>query len=171
LKPEAAEAGDIVHIDGTVLGRHDGIINYTVGQRRGLGIPGPAPFYVVRLETQTRQVVVGSREDLLARRIQLRGLNWLGSAPLSADGVDVAVRIRSSAPPQPARLFAEDDKAWVVLQDGEYGIAAGQACVFYSDTAPRARVLGGGWIKQALSLGGGAPRAGVVAEAGTGQPA
>jgi tRNA-specific 2-thiouridylase len=170
LKPEAAEAGDIVHIDGTVLGRHDGIINYTVGQRRGLGIPGPAPFYVVRLETQTRQVVVGSREDLLARRIQLRGLNWLGSAPLSADGVDVAVRIRSSAPPQPARLFAEDDKAWVVLQDGEYGIAAGQACVFYSDTAPRARVLGGGWIKQALGLGGDAPRAGVVAEAGTGQP-
>lgn len=170
LKPEAAEAGDIVHVDGTILGRHDGIINYTVGQRRGLGIPGPAPLYVVRLDTDKRQVVVGSREDLHARRIILRGVNWLGDEPIPADGAEIAVRIRSSAPPRPATLFQEGDRASVLLQDGEYGVAAGQACVFYSDTLPRARVLGGGWIERALSRGA-APRAVAVDKAAVGQTA
>lgn len=165
LKPEAAEAGDIVHIDGTILGRHDGIINYTVGQRRGLGISGPAPLYVVRLDTGKRRVVVGSREDLHAQRIVLRDVNWLGEGSVPAEGAEIAVRIRSSAPPRPARLFQEDDKASVLLQDGEYGVAAGQACVFYSDTLPRARVLGGGWIERALSR---APRAVAVDEAAAG---
>ena len=155
LKPEAAEAGDIVHVDGSVLGRHAGIINFTVGQRRGLGIPGPAPLYVVRLDTKKRQVVVGSREDLHTRRVVLRGMNWLGDQPLPPGGLDVAVRIRSSAPPRQARLVPEGNNASVVLEDGEYGVAAGQACVFYSDTLPRARVLGGGWIERALSRGAG----------------
>lgn len=170
LKPEAAEPGDIVHVDGTILGRHDGIINYTIGQRRGLGIPGPAPLYVVRLDTAKRQVVVGSRDDLHARRIVLRGVNWLGEGPIPAGGVEIAVRIRSSAPPRPARLFQEGDRASVLLQDGEYGVAAGQACVFYSDTLPRARVLGGGWIERALSRSAG-PRTIEVAEAVSGQTA
>ncbi len=170
LKPEAAEPGDIVHVDGTILGRHHGIINYTIGQRRGLGIPGPAPLYVVRLDTAKRQVVVGSRDDLHARRIVLRGVNWLGEGPIPAGGVEIAVRIRSSAPPRPARLFQEGDRASVLLQDGEYGVAAGQACVFYSDTLPRARVLGGGWIERALSRSAGLPTIG-VAEAVSGQTA
>jgi tRNA-uridine 2-sulfurtransferase len=151
LKPGAAEAGDIVHVDGRVLGRHNGIINYTIGQRRGLGVPGPAPLFVVRLDTARKQVVVGPRECLHAHWISLRDVNWLGEAPLVDAGQEIAVRIRSSAPPQPATLFAQGGKANVLLRDGEYGIAAGQACVFYADTSPRARVLGGGWIERALT--------------------
>lgn len=153
LKPGAAEAGDIVHVDdGRLLGRHSGIINYTIGQRRGLGIADAAPLYVVRLDAATRRVVVGPRESLHARWITLRNVNWLGEDAIGPEGVSVAVRIRSSAPTQPATLFAaEGGGAKVLLSDGEYGIAAGQACVFYSDTGPEARVLGGGWIARTSS--------------------
>jgi tRNA-specific 2-thiouridylase len=151
LRPEAAEAGDIVHVDGRRLGRHSGIINYTIGQRRGLGIPGPAPLYVVRLDAHKKQVVVGPRERLHAHWIWLRNVNWLGDLPVPEGGLGVAVRIRSSAPPQPATLFACGEGAKVLLQDGDYGIAAGQACVFYADAAAEARLLGGGWISRALS--------------------
>ena len=151
LKPGAAEPGDIVHVDGRVLGRHGGIINYTIGQRRGLGIAGPAPLYVVRLDAATRQVVVGTRESLHARWIALRNVNWLGCAPIPPGGISVAVRIRSTSPPLPATLFPSTDGAKVLLSEGEYGVAAGQACVFYADAEPRARVLGGGWIRRVLS--------------------
>jgi tRNA-specific 2-thiouridylase len=155
IRPEAGEAGDIVHVDGRVLGRHRGIMHYTVGQRRGLGIPAPAPLYVVRLDTGKRQVVVGPRESLRTRLIALRDVNWLGDAPLPREGLDLAVRIRSSAPPQPATVHAESGLSARVRLDGggEYGVAAGQACVFYADTGPRARVLGGGWIAGALPAG------------------
>jgi tRNA-uridine 2-sulfurtransferase len=146
LKPDAAEPGDIVHLDGRVLGRHAGIVNYTIGQRRGLGIPGPAPLYVVRLDAAKRQVVVGPRESLHAHWIALRNMNWLGDRPVSAEGCEVAVRIRSTAPPQAATLFADGNGANVLLAEGEYGISAGQACVFYADTGPHARMLGGGTI-------------------------
>ena len=151
LKPGAAEAGDIVHVDGRVLGRHDGIINYTIGQRRGLGVPGPAPLYVIRLDAEGKRVVVGPRESLHTHWIGLRDVNWLGDGPVPDAGLDVAARIRSSAHPQPATVFAQGGKAKVLLRDGEYGIAPGQACVFYADASPRARVLGGGWIERALS--------------------
>jgi tRNA-uridine 2-sulfurtransferase len=150
LKPDAAEAGDIVDLDGRLLGRHRGIINYTIGQRRGLGIPGPAPLYVVRLDADKRQVIVGPREALRAQVIWLRNVNWLGDDPIPDGGLRVAVRIRSSAPLQPATLFACANGAKVLLQDGDYGIAAGQACVFYADTTAEARVFGGGWISRAL---------------------
>jgi tRNA-uridine 2-sulfurtransferase len=151
LKPGAAEAGDIVHVDGRVLGRHSGIINYTIGQRRGLGIPGPAPLYVVRLDAETKQVVVGPRESLHAHWITLRNVNWLGDGAIPEGGMDVAVRVRSTSPPQPATLLPSADGARVLLRDGEYGVAAGQACVIYADAGPEARVLGGGWIGRALS--------------------
>lgn len=151
LKPGAAEAGDIVHVDGRVLGRHAGIINFTVGQRRGLGVAGPAPLYVVRLDAATRQVVVGPRESLHAHWIALRNLNWLGDEPIPTGGMPVAVRVRSTSLPQPATLFPSGNGAKVLLQDAEYGVAAGQACVFYADADPRARVLGGGWIARVLS--------------------
>jgi tRNA-specific 2-thiouridylase len=151
LKPGAAEAGDIVHVDGRVLGRHGGIINYTIGQRRGLGIPGPAPLYVVRLDAETRQVVVGPRESLHAHWITLRNLNWLGDGAIPEGGMDVAVRVRSTSPPQPATLLPSAEGARVLLRDGEYGVAAGQACVVYADAGPQARVLGGGWIVRTLS--------------------
>jgi tRNA-specific 2-thiouridylase len=151
LKPAAVEPGDIVHEDGRVLGRHAGIVHYTIGQRKGLGIAGGAPLYVLRLDAANRRVVVGPRESLCAHWIMLRGVNWLGDEPISADGLDVAVRIRSSAPPQPATLFQCEDNVKVLLRDGDYGIAAGQACVFYADASPRARVLGGGWIERTSS--------------------
>jgi tRNA-specific 2-thiouridylase len=150
LKPGAAEAGDIVHVDGRVLGRHEGIIHYTIGQRRGIGVAGSSPLYVVRLDSGKRQVVVGPREALRARWITLKNLNWLGNEPLTSEGTGIAVRIRSSAPPQPATIFADRGSARVLLANGEYGVAAGQACVFYADTSPRARVLGGGWIEHAM---------------------
>jgi tRNA-uridine 2-sulfurtransferase len=151
LKPGAAEPGDIVDLEGRRLGRHRGIINYTIGQRRGLGIAGPAPLYVVRLDADKRQVIVGPRESLHARVIWLRNVNWLGDAPIPAGGLEVAVRIRSSAPPQAATLFPNATGAEILLQDGDYGIAAGQACVFYANATAEARLLGGGWISRALS--------------------
>jgi tRNA-specific 2-thiouridylase len=149
LRPDAAEPGDIMHVDGRVLGRHAGIIHYTVGQRRGLGALGAEPLYVVRLDPATRQVIVGPRTCLHTRRLTLRDMNWLGDDPLDAAGREVAVRIRSTAPLQPATVHIDGGTVRVVLRDGEYGVAAGQACVLYADTGPRARVLGGGWIVSA----------------------
>jgi tRNA-specific 2-thiouridylase len=160
MRPGAAEAGEIVHVDGRVLGRHRGIIHYTVGQRRGLGIPGAAPLYVVRLDAAKRQVVVGPRESLHTRWINLRDVNWLGDAPLAREGTDVAVRIRSSAPLQPATVYPDGSKAKVLLAGAEYGVAAGQACVFYADVAPGARILGGGWIERATLSGAPAHKGG-----------
>ena len=156
LSPGAGQAGDIVHVDGRVLGRHQGIIHYTIGQRRGLRIPDAVPLYVVRLDAAKRQVVVGPRESLSVRSLGLRDVNWLGDAPLAAAGTDVAVRIRSTAPLQPATVYpdAAGAKATVLLAGAEYGVAAGQACVFYADAGPRARVLGGGWIERAGPHGG-----------------
>jgi tRNA-specific 2-thiouridylase len=152
LRPGAAEPGDIVHVDGRVLGRHEGIIHYTIGQRRGLGVSGTAEvLYVVRLDPARRQVTVGPRECLHTRWLTLRDVNWLGDQPLGDASQEVAVRIRSTAPLQPATLSAEGDRVRVLLHDGEHGVAAGQACVFYSDTGSRARVLGGGWIMGASS--------------------
>jgi tRNA-specific 2-thiouridylase len=151
LKPGAAEAGEIVHVDGRVLGQHAGIIHYTVGQRRGLGIPAGAPLYVVRLDAASKQVVVGPREVLHTHWITLRNINWLGDEPIPDEGLQIAARIRSSARPQVATVFPAGHGAKVLLRDGEYGIAAGQACVFYSDAGPESRVLGGGWIERALS--------------------
>jgi tRNA-specific 2-thiouridylase len=152
LKPGAGEAGDVVHVDGRVLGRHSGIINFTIGQRKGLGVADGVALYVVRLNPKTRQVVVGPREALRTHFITLRTVNWLGDGALTGQGVSVTVRVRSSAEPQPARVFASDDRVQVLLRDGAYGVAAGQACVFYADTGSQSRVLGGGWIASAESV-------------------
>ena len=153
LKPGASEAGDIVDLDGNVLGRHDGIIHFTVGQRRGLKIAGTVPFYVVRLDAMTRRVVVGPREALTMRRIQLRDVNWIGEGPLEAatenGGLEVFVKVRSTRAPQAGRLFAAGGTYEVELVDGEDGVSPGQACVFYDGSQGQARVLGGGFIRSA----------------------
>jgi tRNA-uridine 2-sulfurtransferase len=149
LHPGAAEPGDIVHVDGRVLGRHDGIISYTIGQRRGLGIASGEPLYVIRLDAQRRAVIVGPREALLTHQLVLRDVNWLGDGPLEAippDGLPLSARIRSSQPPQPAVLFHRHGAVSVQLNAGEYGVSPGQACVLYDGDDARARVLGGGWI-------------------------
>jgi tRNA-specific 2-thiouridylase len=147
LRPEAANAGEIVHMDGRVLGRHNGIIHYTVGQRRGLGVASSEPLYVVQLDAGAARVIVGPREALETRIVHLRDINWLGSLPLDeADGMPIAVRVRSTRPPQPAILHVEDGAVTVELPEGEFGVSPGQACVFYASTDLRAEVLGGGSI-------------------------
>ena len=150
LRPGAAEAGNIVHIDGRVLGRHGGIINYTIGQRKGIGVAAPEPLYVLRLDAASREVVVGPREALLTRSLALRDVNWLGDEPLAAvagEGEPILARIRSSGPLQPARVFSDEDGVTVELAHGEDGVSPGQACVFYAASGGGERVLGGGWIK------------------------
>ncbi len=149
LRPDAAEPGDIVHIDGRKLGRHRGIINYTIGQRRGIGIPSREPLYVVRINAAQREVVVGPREALLTHWIRLREVNWLGDELLSGGPRDVHAKVRSTRPPQPAELHVRGGQVWVRLIDGEDGVSPGQACVFYDGADEGARVLGGGWIDAA----------------------
>jgi len=155
LKPGALKSGDIVHVDGRRMGRHDGIINYTVGQRRGVKIRGPEPLYVVRLDAERNEVIVGPRAALRTTDLLLKNTNWLGDEPFAvatAGGLSLYVRVRSSQAPRPATLYAEaDGAARVVLENGEDGVAVGQACVFYSDGDERARVLGGGFIARALA--------------------
>jgi tRNA-uridine 2-sulfurtransferase len=148
LKPGAVTPGNIIHVDGRVLGRHEGIIGYTVGQRRGLGLSGRDPLYVVRLDAERAEVVVGPRHSLRVRTIMLKDVNWLGNEPVDGGGAmreRVSVRVRSSQDPLPAFLSLEGRAAAVHLDDGEFGVAPGQACVFYSSEAA-SRVLGGGWI-------------------------
>jgi tRNA-specific 2-thiouridylase len=155
LRPDATEAGEIVDLDGRVLGRHDGIIHFTVGQRRGLGIAAGSPLYVVRLDAATRRVVVGPREALRTRRILLREVNWIGDGSLDAalaEGrQEIFVKVRSTRAPQPAWLRHGSHGPEVELIDGEEGVSPGQACVFYAAAAGQARVLGGGFITSTVA--------------------
>jgi tRNA-uridine 2-sulfurtransferase len=149
LRPGAAEPGEIVDLSGRVLGRHDGVIRYTVGQRRGLGIGGAGePLYVLRLDAAARRVIVGPRSALAVRTVSLEGVNWLGDgafADAPAGGWEARVRVRSTRPPVPARLHpSAGGDARVELLGTEEAVAPGQACVFYAPEA--SRVLGGGWI-------------------------
>ena len=147
LRPGSADPGDIVDMTGVVLGRHNGIIHYTIGQRRGLGIGGLGdPLYVVALDPTLKRVIVGPRDALSTRRVPLREINWLGDAPFDSRAEwQVSVRIRSTRPPRPAVLRPiSATEAEVELLSPEDGVAPGQACVFYGDGD--ARVLGGGWI-------------------------
>jgi tRNA-specific 2-thiouridylase len=149
LRPDAGEPGDIVDLDGHVLGRHKGIVNFTIGQRRGIGIAGPEPLFVVALDRNRRQVVVGPRAALRVHRIGLRDVNWIGPGSLRdlpTEGAAVAVRIRSTGRPRPARLHVRCDRVEVEIEGGEEGVSPGQVCVFYSDAGGTARIFGGGVI-------------------------
>jgi len=150
LRPEAAEPGEIVHLDGRVLGKHPGIVHFTVGQRRGIGVATGDPLYVLRLDPTRRQVIVGPREALEVHRIHIGGVNWLGDEPIeiaAGDGLPVFVRVRSTRAPRPATLFARASGVEIELNDGEEGVAPGQACVIYDSADDRARLLGGGVIR------------------------
>ena len=147
LRPEAAAPGDIVDIEGRVLARHDGVVNYTIGQRRGLGIGGLVdPLYVVKLDPETRQVVVGPRDMLATRTVPVREVNWLGDAPFdSREAWEVAVKVRSTRPPTDAVIRPTGpNEAVVELVAAEAGVSPGQACVFYDRDS--SRIFGGGWI-------------------------
>jgi tRNA-uridine 2-sulfurtransferase len=146
LRPGAATPGEIVHVDGRVLGRHDGLTHFTVGQRRGLAVATGERLYVARLEPETRRVVIGPRSALLCREVELSGVNWLGDGPPPDGGLYLEVKHRAQEPAVAARLDGADDgRARVRFAEPQAGVAPGQACVFYQGT----RVLGGGWIEQA----------------------
>jgi tRNA-specific 2-thiouridylase len=153
LRPGAAGPGDIVDLDGRVLGHHDGIIHFTVGQRRGLGVAAGAPLYVVRLDAGARRVVVGPREALRTSRIRLRDINWVGDGNIEqALERQVFVKVRSTRQPQPAWLRAgPGDGIEVELIGGEDGVSPGQACAFYDAAEGQARVLGGGMIASTVA--------------------
>ena len=150
LKPEAVQPGQIVHVSGEVLGQHQGIIHYTIGQRRGLGIASSEPLYVLRLDAAKAQVIVGPRALLATKTLILRDINWLGDGALTEipeAGLDIFVKVRSTRAPVPALLQSEGDQMRVELLEGEDGVSPGQACVFYQTTEGRSRVLGGGFIQ------------------------
>jgi tRNA-uridine 2-sulfurtransferase len=152
LRPNAMDPGDIVDVDGHVLGRHQGIAHFTVGQRKGLGIAAGSPLYVIKLDVSSRSVVVGPREALRMDRITLRDVNWIGDGNIDhaiAGGLEVFVRVRSTRAPQPAWLRGSDGRYDVELVAGEEGVSPGQACVFYDAPSGQARVLGGGFIQSA----------------------
>ncbi|MBV9900378.1 MAG: tRNA 2-thiouridine(34) synthase MnmA [Alphaproteobacteria bacterium] len=145
LRPEAGEPGDIVDRGGRVLGRHNGIAHFTVGQRKGLAIASTEPLYVLRLEPETRRVVVGPRRALAETRVALGEVNWLGPAAVSGKHVRVAVKLRSAQPPVPATLALDGAGGGELALDEPAGaVAPGQAAVFYDGE----RVLGGGWIRR-----------------------
>jgi tRNA-specific 2-thiouridylase len=149
LRPEAVIPGDIVDTEGRVVGHHEGIIHYTVGQRRGLGIggrdPESDPLYVIRLDAAAHRVVVGPKAALGRERLRLSGVNWLGGDVPAVAGEGLAVKIRSTMEPVPATVMrSADGSAEVVFQDLQFGVSPGQACVIYAGD----RVLGGGWIER-----------------------
>jgi tRNA-specific 2-thiouridylase len=124
-------------------------VHFTVGQRRGINVGFPEPLYVVKLDAVRKRVVVGPREALLTQRMTLSDVNWLGEI---ADGQPVFVRVRSTRAPQPARIFAHGGKVEVEIDNGEEGVAPGQACVVYESADSRARVLGGGIIRATVPM-------------------
>lgn len=151
LRPDAGQPGDIVHVDGRVLGRHNGVIHYTVGQRRGLNIALGEPLFVVTIDAEANRLIVGPREALRTHRVGLRKPNWLGAPLGEGEERRVYARVRSTRPPRPGIARWEDGRLTVDLADGEEGVAPGQACVLYASDEQRAEVLGGGFIERAIS--------------------
>jgi len=155
LRPHAAGAGEIVHLDGRVLGRHEGVSRYTVGQRRGLNVAIGDPLFVVKLDPSAKRVIVGPREALLTRALTLSEINWLGDQPsleAAAElGLPVLARVRSTRDPALARLAIEDGRPAVVFDSSEEGVSPGQACVLYDAETP-SRVLGGGFIAATMAV-------------------
>jgi len=146
--PKANIRGDIIDTFGNKLGRHKGIIHYTVGQRRGLGIGGGKPYYVIRLDSEKSQVIVGERKELTTTSIRIKNVNWLGNnsfEKLSSEGIKLKFKVRSTRPPKLGKLWnTGSGDAIIELYENEEGVAPGQACVFYDEK--NTRVYGGGWI-------------------------
>ncbi len=155
LRPQGREAGEIVHMDGRVLSNHAGITDYTIGQRRGLNVAVGEPLFVTRLDPAKRHVIVGPREALLTASLTLDETNWLGDEASMRDaaeaGAPVLARVRSTRPPSPARLSVMDGVVAVTFDQGEEGVAPGQACALY-DPADPDRLLGGGFIKTTTAV-------------------
>ena len=156
LRPGAVDAGDIVHIDGSVLGRHNGVIDYTIGQRRGLGIGGrvgvdesDGPLYVVKIDSRANRVIVGPQQALACQEVCLIDVNWINSKP--KNGMAVLARLRNTARAMPAKVFWKktvSEPVLLRLDEAQFGIAPGQAAALYEVRDPD-RLLGGGWISHA----------------------
>ena len=152
LRPGAADPGEIVDLDGNILGQHRGVIHYTIGQRKGLGIGGLGePLYVVKLDPEARRVIVGPKAALSTRIIPVREINWLGDTPFdSRPEWNLKVKVRSTRPPREAIIRPTGPTtAEVELLAPEDGVSAGQACVFYASEG--SRIHGGGWIWKGTS--------------------
>ena len=147
LRPGALDAGDIVDEQGNVLGRHEGVVKYTVGQRRGLGLAVTESLYVLKIDAEHNRVVVGPKAALLSHGLTIRDVNWIGDGDAPPEGgIDCAVKLRSASPPVPAHIDPlPKGRAEVHLKEPYSAVAPGQACVFYDGE----RVLGGGWIEKA----------------------
>ena len=146
LRPGALDKGHIRHIDGSILGEHNGIINFTIGQRKGLGVAYSEPLYVIRLDPESKEVIIGPKEALAQHTLHLKEVNLLSPSLESGIPFACSVRVRSSGELIPAEVtYLQGKKAIVTLKTPEYGIAGGQACVFYDGE----QVLGGGWITSA----------------------
>jgi tRNA-specific 2-thiouridylase len=156
LRPQGAVPGEIVHLDGRVLGQHEGVTRYTVGQRRGLAVAVGEPLFVVKIDADRRQVIVGPREALLTGALILKEINWLGDQPsidqAARDGQAVLARVRSTREPRLARLAMVADQVQVQFDQAEEGVAPGQACVLYDPSTDGDRVLGGGFIASTVAV-------------------
>ena len=146
LKPDSFKKGNIKDKSGKVLGVHDGIINFTIGQRRGIKIAAEEPLYVVDINPELNEIIVGTRKDLIKRHISLRDINLLCEKKVFEN--EILVKIRSTGKLIKSKLILEKNDAKLELLEDEYGISPGQACVFYSKDKYGDKVLGGGWISK-----------------------
>ena len=149
FRPKSFKKGDIVNTNGKVIGKHEGIINYTIGQRKGIRIAGKVPFYVVNIDALQNKVVVGRREELLIKRIHLKNLNLLGEVEKNND--NFFVKVRSTGQLTKAKIKLNGTGAEIKLEENETGVSPGQACVFYSKNKTGDKVLGGGWITKTVN--------------------
>ena len=144
FRPESFKKGDIIDVNGKKLGEHEGIINYTIGQRKGIKISSTEPLYVVNIEADSNKIIVGSKESLIIQNIELKNLNILGSEKEFSE--HVSIKVRSTGKLLKAKVNIINNSASVNIVEGEAGIAPGQACVFYSKDSIGDKLLGGGWI-------------------------
>ncbi|MEM6603809.1 MAG: tRNA 2-thiouridine(34) synthase MnmA [Pseudomonadota bacterium] len=153
-RPDALKQGEIYHIDGRFLGHHRGIVHYTIGQRRGLGLPGGTtePLFVIKLDADMNRIYVGPEAALKRKYVLIDGVNWIGDNPIPEEGLEVAVKLRSTRPPKRAVLYPQqqDGAMKIYIPDGEKSVSPGQAAVFYETDANFSRLLGGGRICAAL---------------------
>jgi len=144
FRPESFQKGNILDIEGNVVGKHDGIINFTIGQRKGIGIAYKEPLYVININAKTNEVIVGNREALAIKKIYLKNLNLLSD--VEEYNNNLFIKVRSTGRLVKAKVNLNDTGAEVNLDELETGISPGQACVFYSKNQFGDKVLGGGWI-------------------------
>ena len=144
LRPEANEPGNIVDTKGSILGRHEGIINFTIGQRKGIKISGEIPYYVVKINAKDKEVVIGKKEELEIKKIKIENINYLGDKDNDFNE-NIFVKVRSTGKLIESKL--DVNKEVVTFEKGEFGVSPGQACVFYKPDKLGVRVLGGGWIR------------------------